>query len=54
MVDGGLEYFAWIYSPNAYSRLSTDLTLANTSVQRPVVGTFDDIDLASAWLRSQG
>ncbi|TLM94212.1 hypothetical protein [Hymenobacter jeollabukensis] len=49
MAEAGLEYFAWVYSPNVYSRLSTDLTLQHTS--KPVVMTFDSIDTASAWLR---
>ncbi|OON67734.1 hypothetical protein [Hymenobacter sp. CRA2] len=49
MAEAGLEYFAWVYSPNIYSRLSTDLTLAHT--EKPVVMTFDNIDTASAWLR---
>ncbi|OGX87455.1 hypothetical protein BEN47_10450 [Hymenobacter lapidarius] len=45
----GLEYFAWVYSPNLYSRLSTDLTLQFTAAS-PVVATFDDIETAKAWL----
>lgn len=49
MTAGGLEYFAWVYSPNVYSRLSTDLTLQHTT--RPIIVTFDDIDTAKAWLR---
>jgi hypothetical protein len=49
MADGGLEYFAWVYSPNVYSRLSTDLTLQHTT--RPVILTFDNLDTASSWLK---
>ncbi|GAB2963776.1 hypothetical protein GCM10027048_36170 [Hymenobacter coalescens] len=49
MAEAGLEYFAWVYSPNVYSRLSTDLTLQHT--QKPVVMTFDNLDTASDWLR---
>lgn len=49
MADAGLERFAWVYSPNVHSRLSTDLTLQHTA--RPVVGTFDNLDAARAWLR---
>ena len=30
MTAAGLHYFAWVYSPNLYSRLSTDLTLQFT------------------------
>ena len=50
MTAAGLEYFAWIYSSNVYSRLSTDLTLQFT-VGNPVVATFDDIETAKAWLK---
>ena len=49
MTAAGLQYFAWVYSPNLYSRLSTDLTLQFTTGS-PVVATFDDIDTAKAWL----
>ena len=49
MTAAGLQYFAWVYSPNIYSRLSTDLTLQFTTGS-PVVATFDDIDTARAWL----
>ena len=49
MTAAGLQYFAWVYSPNLYSRLSTDLTLQFTA-NNPVVATFDDIDTAKAWL----
>ena len=51
MVEAGLEYFAWVYSPNIYSRLSTDLTLQHTPGSRPVVATFDDLNTAKSWLR---
>ena len=49
MMAAGLEYFAWVYSPNTYSRLSTDLTLQFTAGV-PVVATFDDLATATAWL----
>ncbi|MDB5234680.1 MAG: hypothetical protein JWR44_1673 [Hymenobacter sp.] len=49
MTAAGLKYFAWVYSPNLYSRLSTDLTLQFT-VGNPVVATFDDLETARAWL----
>ena len=45
----GLRYFAWVYSPNVYSRLSTDLTLQFTT-GNTVVSTFDEIETAKAWL----
>ncbi|WP_310392852.1 hypothetical protein [Hymenobacter sp.] len=50
MAAAGLQYFAWVYSTNVYSRLSTDLTLQFT-VGNPVVATFDDMATATAWLR---
>lgn len=51
MAEAGLQYFAWVYSPNVYSRLSTDLTLQHAPEVGPIVFTFDNIDTASAWLR---
>ena len=45
----GLQYFAWVYSPNVYSRLSTDLTLQFAD-NNPVVATFDALETAKAWL----
>ena len=50
MTASGLQYFAWVYSTNVYSRLSTDLTLQFT-VGNPVIATFDDIETARAWLQ---
>jgi len=49
MTAAGLHYFAWVYSPNLYSRLSTDLTLQFTA-GNPVVATFDELETAKAWL----
>lgn len=51
MAAAGLQCFAWVYSPNLYSRLSTDLTLQHAPEVGPLVFTFDSIDTASAWLR---
>jgi len=50
MTAAGLQYFAWVYSANLYSRLSTDLTLQFTA-GNPVVATFDDLATAQAWLQ---
>ncbi|TGE17821.1 hypothetical protein [Hymenobacter elongatus] len=50
MRDAGCEYFAWVYSPNVYSRLSTDLTLQYTAAGI-VILTFDDISSARVWLQ---
>ncbi len=49
MTAAGLRYFAWVYSPNVYSRLSTDLML-QFAAGNPVVATFDDVATAQAWL----
>ena len=49
ITEAGLQYFALVYSPNLYSRLSTDLTLQFTA-GNPVVATFDEIETAKAWL----
>ena len=49
MAEAGLQYFAWVYSPYLYSRLSTDLTLQFTTGQS-VVATFDDLETAKTWL----
>ena len=49
MMEAGLRYFAWVYSPNVYSRLSTDLTL-QFAQGNVVIATFDDVDTARAWL----
>ena len=49
ITEAGLRHFAWVYSPNIYSRLSTDLTLQFTQ-GNAVIATFDDIDTARAWL----
>ena len=52
MFAAGLRYFAWVYSPNVYSRLSTDLTLQYTGAG-PVVATFNDLGEARAWLAAE-
>lgn len=49
MTSAGLKYFAWVYSPNLYSRLSTDLTL-QFAANDAIVATFDDLETAKAWL----
>ena len=46
--EAGLHYLAWVYPPNLYSRLFTDLMLQCTT-GNPVVATFDEIDRAKAW-----
>ncbi|TGE27297.1 hypothetical protein [Hymenobacter metallicola] len=50
MRAAGCEYFAWVYSSNVYSRLSTDLTIQYTAAGI-VILTFDDINIARLWLQ---
>lgn len=49
MKEAGLEYFAWVYSPSAMSRVSTDESIKNTEVL-DIVKTFDEIEAAKKWL----
>jgi hypothetical protein len=46
----GLTHLAWVYSPHQHSRLSTDLS-PQYAGSGPVVGTFDDLATARAWLQ---
>ena len=48
--EAGLQYLTWVYPPNLYSRLFTDLMLQCTT-GNPVVAIFDEIDRAKAWLK---
>ncbi|MDX5346206.1 MAG: hypothetical protein LPJ89_10690 [Hymenobacteraceae bacterium] len=50
MNDAGLKYFAWVYSPNVYSRLSTDESLKYGG--KSVAITFESIETARQWLKS--
>lgn len=50
LAKAGLEYMAWVYSPDFDSRFSTDLTLLRIS--RPVVVGFDDLVAAYTWLEN--
>lgn len=52
MRKAGLKWFAWIYSPSVFSRLSTDKTL-KMAENPDYINVFDDIDLAKDWLRSK-
>lgn len=51
MVESGLKFFAWIYSPSRLSRFSTDETLNNT-VDTENIQTFYNIEEATVWLAS--
>ncbi|KUG06045.1 hypothetical protein [Solirubrum puertoriconensis] len=46
----GLQYAAWVYSPDIYSRLSTDSSLQHVA-GGVIVLPFDDVETAASWLR---
>lgn len=49
MQASGCRLFAWVYSPNLYSKLSTDQTLLHGS-GGVIAITFENSDTALAWL----
>ncbi len=51
MEAAGLKYFAWIYSPDYYSQMSTDKTLV--LFKNTTIFTFSDKLSATQWLQSQ-
>lgn len=53
MHKSGCKLFAWVYSPNVYSKLSADKTL-HYGVRGVIATTFDSRDTAFAWLKAMG
>jgi len=51
MEKAGLRYFAWVYSPSAFSRLSAEKAV-DVKVGDTVVQFFTDTNEAKNWLRS--
>jgi hypothetical protein len=49
MMNAGLKHFAWIYSPEVFSKLSTDKTIDLTG--KNIFKTFNDKDEAAHWLK---
>jgi hypothetical protein len=49
MKSAGLQYFAWIYSHSAMSRLSADEAIRNMDGPA-IVKTFDEKEEAKRWL----
>ncbi|MBW7466354.1 hypothetical protein ABID22_000776 [Pontibacter aydingkolensis] len=45
----GCRLFAWVYSPNLYSKLSTDKSLSY-GIKGVIATTFDSKETAMAWL----
>jgi len=50
MINAGLQHFAWIYSPEIFSKLSTDKTIDLTGGN--IFATFNDKQEAAEWLRN--
>jgi hypothetical protein len=52
MIENGLKQFAWIYSPSALSRVSTDEALNNTPEHQlgDVIKTFYSMKEGKQWL----
>lgn len=51
MEQAGLKYFAWVYSLDYYSQMSTDKTLI--LYKNSVIYTFSNKEAAMKWLREQ-
>lgn len=51
MLRAGLQYIAWVFSRNFVSREASEKILLH--IQRPVIGTFDDVASAYLWLQQQ-
>ncbi|MFC6998245.1 hypothetical protein [Rufibacter roseus] len=49
MRQAGMDYFAWVYSPSAFSRLSADKSLRFTHDMRGIE-VFDSVADAENWL----
>ncbi len=50
MSRAGCKFFAWVYSPNLYSKLSTDETL-KYGTGDVITITFNNRDTANSWLK---
>ncbi len=54
MIQAGLTQFAWVYSPSAFSRVSTDVSLKHTPAPYTnLIQTFYDLDSAKQWLSAK-
>jgi PAS domain S-box-containing protein len=53
MDEAGLRYFAWVYSPSAFSRLSAEKAV-DVKIGNAVVQFFSDVSEARNWLRNLG
>lgn len=50
MVGAGLKHFAWIYSPDIFSKFSTDK--ATKSNPNDIIQTFKSLNDGKSWLQS--
>ena len=50
IIEAGLKQFAWIYSPDAFSKFSTDQSTKNT--EDSIIKTFNNIKEGEDWLRA--
>ncbi len=50
MVEAGLNQFSWIYSPDVFSKFSTDKSTQNTD--GGIIMTFNNVEEGKAWLKS--
>jgi hypothetical protein len=48
--EAGLQFVAWVYSANLYSRLSVDRSLDQLS--QPLTLAFEEVTVAIGWLRT--
>ena len=51
LYDAGCRRFAWVYSPESYSRLSAELIVERTTAGI-ILKTFDDLATAQSWLKA--
>ncbi len=53
LAEAGLQYLAWVQSPNPYSQYSTEQTLEATCLSiRNHINTFNSLPVAREWLKS--
>ncbi|RDC61832.1 hypothetical protein [Adhaeribacter pallidiroseus] len=53
LAEAGLQYLAWVLSPNPYSQYSTEQTLEATNLAiRNHINTFHSLPVAREWLKS--
>ncbi|MDF7812785.1 hypothetical protein [Hymenobacter sp. YC55] len=51
MLRAGLQHIAWVFPRDFVARQASETVLS--SIERPVIGTFDDVASAYIWLQQQ-